>query len=108
MDERRRCRLRGRVYLNNGRKSRRCSIRDISYEGAARIDLTDPIGIPDVIDLYIPQKHRRRHSAGDEARSPSSINSGLAQHSRRNREGLARALGRWVILGLTPRPHMGA
>ena len=42
MDERRRCRLRGRVYFNNGRKSRRCSIRDISYEGA-RIDLTDPI-----------------------------------------------------------------
>ena len=63
MDERRRCRLRGRVYLNNGRKSRRCSIRDISYEGAARIDLTDPIGIPDVIDLYIPQKHRLMHAS---------------------------------------------
>jgi hypothetical protein len=67
MDERRRsarqnCRLRGRVYFNNGRRSRRCSIRDISYEGA-RIDLTDLIGIPDVIDLYIPQKHRLLHAS---------------------------------------------
>ena len=37
MDERRRCRLRGRVYFNNGRKSRRCSIRDISYEAHGSI-----------------------------------------------------------------------
>ena len=45
MEERRRsvrqnCRLRGRIFFSDGRKSEPCSIRDISYEGA-RIDLLD-------------------------------------------------------------------
>ena len=67
MDERRRsvrqkCRLRGRIFFHDGRKSQPCNIRDISYEGA-RINLLDhPIDIPDAIDLYIPQKHRMMHA----------------------------------------------
>ena len=68
MDERRRsvrqkCRLRGRIFFHDGRKSQPCNIRDISYEGA-RIDLLDhPVDIPDAIDLYIPQKHRMMHAS---------------------------------------------
>jgi hypothetical protein len=51
MEERRRsvrqkCRLRGRIYFYDGRKSVPCGIRDISYEGA-RIELLEPIDIPD-------------------------------------------------------------
>ena len=67
MEERRRsvrqkCRLRGRIYFYDGRKSVPCGIRDISYEGA-RIELLEPIDIPDAIDLYIPQKHRTMHAS---------------------------------------------
>ena len=67
MEERRRsvrqkCRLRGRIYFYGGRKSVPCGIRDISYEGA-RIELLEPIDIPDAIDLYIPQKHRTMHAS---------------------------------------------
>ena len=53
------CRLCGRVHFNDGRnsKSEPCTIRDISYEGA-RIELSDPVDIPDAIDLYIPRQHR--------------------------------------------------
>ena len=56
-------RLCGRVHFNDGRKwkSLPCTIRDISYEGA-RIELLEPIDIPDAIDLYIPQKHRTMHA----------------------------------------------
>jgi hypothetical protein len=59
---RQKCRLRGRIYFYDGRKSVPCGIRDISYEGA-RIELLEPIDIPDAIDLYIPQKHRTMHAS---------------------------------------------
>ena len=58
------CRLCGRVHFNDGRnsKSEPCTIRDISYEGA-RIELSDPVDIPDAIDLYIPRQHRMLHAS---------------------------------------------
>ena len=58
------CRLCGRVYFIDGRKSKSlpCTIRDISYEGA-RIELSDPADIPDAIDLYIPRQHRMLHAS---------------------------------------------
>jgi hypothetical protein len=69
MEERRRsvrrnCRLCGRVYFNDGRKSRSLprTIRDISYEGA-RIELLGPVDIPDAIDLYIPRQHGTLHAS---------------------------------------------
>jgi len=49
--------LRGCVYFNNGRNSVDCLIRDISYEGA-RIIFSDPVNIPDVVQLNIPDKKR--------------------------------------------------
>src|SRR5262249_5787055 len=56
MEERRRsvrqkCRLRGRIYFYDGRKSVPCGIRDISYEGAG-IELLEPIDIPDAISIF--------------------------------------------------------
>ena len=61
MEERRRsirqkCFLRGRVYFDGGRKSVDCLIRDISYYEGARIIFYDPVNIPDVVQLYIPDK----------------------------------------------------
>jgi PilZ domain len=60
MDERRRSArqksfLRGRVDFNKGRTALDCLIRDISDDGA-RIIFSDTVSIPDVVDLYIPQK----------------------------------------------------
>jgi hypothetical protein len=63
MEERRRsirqkCFLRGRVYFDGGRKSVDCLIRNISYYEGARIVFCDPVNIPDVVELYIPDKER--------------------------------------------------
>ena len=55
---RQKCFLRGRVYFDGGRKSVDCLIRDISYYEGARIIFSDPVNIPDVVQLYIPDKKR--------------------------------------------------
>ena len=47
--------LRGCVYFNKRRGAIDCLIRDISDEGA-RIIFSETVNVPDVIDLYIPQK----------------------------------------------------
>jgi hypothetical protein len=49
--------LRGRIYFNNRRNSADCTIRDISGNGA-RLIFSDAIAIPDVVDVYIPQKEQ--------------------------------------------------
>ena len=61
--------LRGCIYFNNRRSAVDCLIRDISNDGA-RLLFSDAVSIPDVIELYIPQKEQtlralvqRRHGA---------------------------------------------
>lgn len=49
--------LRGCVYFNKRRNAVDCLIRDISDAGA-RIIFSDTVSIPDVVDLYIPQKEQ--------------------------------------------------
>ena len=49
--------LRGCIYFNNRRSALDCLIRDISNEGAKLI-FSDIVNIPDVVDLYIPQKEQ--------------------------------------------------
>jgi len=61
-DERRRATrqksfLRGCVYFNNRRNAFDCLIRDIS-DGGARIIFSDTVSVPDVVELYIPQKEQ--------------------------------------------------
>ena len=58
------CRLCGRVYFNDGLKSRSlpCTIRDISYDGA-RIELLGSVDIPDAVDPYVPRQHRTLHAS---------------------------------------------
>lgn len=60
MEERRRVArqkslLRGCVYFNNRRSAVDCLIRDISTHGA-RLVFSGTVSLPDVVDLYIPQK----------------------------------------------------
>ena len=49
--------LRGRIYFNRHRNSIDCLIRDISGHGA-RLIFSDAITVPDVVDVYIPQKEQ--------------------------------------------------
>lgn len=49
--------LRGCVYFNNRRNAFDCLIRDISDEGA-RIIFSDAVSVPNMVDLYIPQKEQ--------------------------------------------------
>jgi hypothetical protein len=63
--------LRGCIYFNNRRSAVDCLVRDISDTGA-RLIFSSTVAIPDIADLYIPQKEQTlrvhvqwRH--GDEA-----------------------------------------
>jgi hypothetical protein len=47
--------LRGCVYFNNRRNAFDCLIRDLSDDGA-RIIFSGTVSVPDVVELYIPQK----------------------------------------------------
>jgi hypothetical protein len=49
--------LRGCVHFNNRRSSADCLIRDISEHGA-RLIFSGTVAIPDVVDLYVPQKEQ--------------------------------------------------
>lgn len=49
--------LRGCVYFNKRRTAIDCLIRDISGEGA-RIIFSESVNVPDLIELYIPQKEQ--------------------------------------------------
>ena len=49
--------LRGRIYFNNRRSAVDCLVRDISGAGA-RLIFPEPISMPDVVELYIPQKEQ--------------------------------------------------
>ncbi|MGE0341149.1 MAG: PilZ domain-containing protein [Xanthobacteraceae bacterium] len=47
--------LRGRVFYNNRRQSADCIIRELTEEGA-RVTFTDPVGLPHVFELHIPNR----------------------------------------------------
>ena len=49
--------LRGCIYFNKRRGAVDCLIRDISQRGA-RVIFSDVISVPDVVELYIPQKEQ--------------------------------------------------
>jgi hypothetical protein len=53
--------LRGCIYFNNRRSAMDCLIRDISDEGA-RLIFSDTVAIPDVVDLYIPNKEQTQRA----------------------------------------------
>ncbi|MBE7202427.1 MAG: PilZ domain-containing protein [Parafilimonas terrae] len=49
--------LKGRIVFNNGASSFDCLVRDLSATGA-RLMMSDATTLPEVFDLYIPQKDR--------------------------------------------------
>jgi hypothetical protein len=49
--------LRGCVYFNKRRSAVDCLIRDLS-EGGARVIFSDAVSVPDIVELYIPQKEQ--------------------------------------------------
>jgi hypothetical protein len=49
--------LRGCIYFNKRRGAMDCLIRDLSDEGA-RIIFSHSVNVPDIVELYIPQKEQ--------------------------------------------------
>ena len=49
--------LRGCIYFNRRRGAVDCLVRDISDEGA-RIIFSDTVSVPDIVELYVPQKEK--------------------------------------------------
>jgi hypothetical protein len=49
--------LRGCIYFNNRRSAIDCLVRDVSAAGA-RLIFSAAVNVPDVVDLYIPQKEQ--------------------------------------------------
>ncbi|TXN32270.1 PilZ domain-containing protein [Methylobacterium sp. WL19] len=49
--------LKGRIIFNNGASSMDCLVRDLSSIGA-RLALTETATLPEMFDLFIPQKER--------------------------------------------------
>jgi hypothetical protein len=49
--------LRGFVYVSRKRGALSCLIRDLSHKGA-RIIFSDTVTLPDVVELYIPQREQ--------------------------------------------------
>jgi uncharacterized protein YceH (UPF0502 family) len=47
--------LRGCIYFNKRRSAMDCLVRDISASGA-RLIFSEAVSVPDVVELYIPQK----------------------------------------------------
>jgi hypothetical protein len=47
--------LRGCIYFNKRRSAMDCLVRDISDAGA-RLIFSEAVNVPDVVELYIPQK----------------------------------------------------
>ena len=77
--------LKGRIVFNNGASSMDCLVRDFSSSGA-RLALSESSTLPEVFDLYIPQKDRTYRSTlrwrradgvgitfADEAAKPASV-----------------------------------
>jgi hypothetical protein len=78
--------LRGCVYFNNGRSSVECLIRDLTAHGA-KLLISAAVNLPDVVDLYIPQKEQTLRAqiawrtVEEIGLSFRSTNSSLADHS---------------------------
>ena len=67
--------LRGFVYVSRKRGALACLIRDLSEKGA-RIIFSDTVTLPDVVELYIPQREqtlRARVRVAQERRDRSRL-----------------------------------
>ena len=53
--------LRGFVYVSRKRGALACLVRDLSEKGA-RIVFSDTVTLPDVVELYIPQREQTLHA----------------------------------------------
>ena len=58
---RQRTMLRGCVYYDKHSASADCLVRDMS-DGGARLELSENVVIPDVLELYIPKKEETFHA----------------------------------------------
>jgi len=50
--------IKGRLYFNNRLNSTDCIIRDVTEKGA-RLEVPESVAIPDVFELYVPNRHEQ-------------------------------------------------
>ena len=87
--------LRGRVMYNNRQSAMDCLIRDVSEHGANLI-FSDTASIPEVVELYIPQKDQT-FRAHVQWRSGDEVGRGVrrcARGTRRRRRRSGRRVER--------------
>jgi hypothetical protein len=53
--------MRGCIYYNKRSAAADCLVRDVSDNGA-RLELSENVVIPDLIELYIPKREETRHA----------------------------------------------
>jgi hypothetical protein len=53
--------IRGRIFFNNGLSSVDCIVRDLGESGS-RLEVSETVALPDVFDLYLPNKDEYFHA----------------------------------------------
>jgi hypothetical protein len=53
--------IKGRIFFNNGLSSMDCIVRDLT-EGGSRLEVSETIALPDVFELYLPNKDEYFHA----------------------------------------------
>src|ERR1700683_3806852 len=53
--------IKGRIYFNNGLSSMDCIVRDLT-EGGSRLEVSETVALPDVFELYLPNKDEYFHA----------------------------------------------
>src|SRR6478735_4054701 len=95
--------LRGSLHFNNRRSVVDCLIRDISPYGA-RLIFSDTVTVPDVVELYIPQKEQtlRAHVIWRHGQEVGTAFAQVAQMEPPAETGeLSERVSRWRLPGST-------
>jgi hypothetical protein len=53
--------IKGRIFFNNGLSSMDCIVRDLT-EGGSRLEVSEAVALPDVFELYLPNKDEYFHA----------------------------------------------
>ena len=53
--------IKGRIFFNNGLSSMDCIVRDLTERGS-RLEVSETIALPDVFELYLPNKDEYFHA----------------------------------------------
>jgi len=67
--------IKGRIYFNNRLSSMDCIVRDIGENGS-RLEFSENVTLPDVFELYLPNKDEYFQATSSGARATISASRG--------------------------------